>query len=267
MLTAGSWLARYQGAVVSEQLQDMTERQNAALTHIFSKQIWPKFGPFIEEAGVLTAEDLRAHLTIKALHDVLTTELADTSVLKVKIYSPTGTTVYSPDPRQIGQDYSIHERFQKTVNDDFSSVLEFRKTISAYAGPVTDRWVLSSYIPVAKGTWEEPFAGVFEIYTDVTDFHAQIAATGRIHTTVVAVVFGAVFLLLLAAVWYGDRLIRRNHEAALRMASHVARAEAVNRAKSEFLANMSHELRTPLHTINGFSEIIKDEMLGSLGAR
>ena len=42
-------------------------------------------------------------------------------------------------------------------------------------------------------------------------------------------------------------------------------AQASDRAKSEFLANMSHELRTPLNAILGFSEIMKDEMLGPLG--
>ncbi len=40
------------------------------------------------------------------------------------------------------------------------------------------------------------------------------------------------------------------------------RAEAANLAKSRFLATMSHELRTPLNAINGFSEMMKDEMLG-----
>lgn len=39
-------------------------------------------------------------------------------------------------------------------------------------------------------------------------------------------------------------------------------AEVANRSKSEFLANMSHELRTPLNAIIGFSEIIKDMLLG-----
>jgi len=43
------------------------------------------------------------------------------------------------------------------------------------------------------------------------------------------------------------------------------RAEAANLAKSQFLANMSHELRTPLNAIIGFSEVIKDELIGPSG--
>ena len=43
------------------------------------------------------------------------------------------------------------------------------------------------------------------------------------------------------------------------------RAEVANQAKSLFLANMSHELRTPLNAILGFSQLIRDEMMGALG--
>ncbi|MBL4613896.1 MAG: PAS domain S-box protein, partial [Magnetovibrio sp.] len=44
-------------------------------------------------------------------------------------------------------------------------------------------------------------------------------------------------------------------------------AEMASRAKSEFLANMSHELRTPLNAVIGFSDIIKNEMFGSIGSQ
>jgi len=42
------------------------------------------------------------------------------------------------------------------------------------------------------------------------------------------------------------------------------RAEEANLAKSRFLATMSHELRTPLNAILGFSEVMKNGVLGPI---
>jgi two-component system cell cycle sensor histidine kinase PleC len=40
------------------------------------------------------------------------------------------------------------------------------------------------------------------------------------------------------------------------------RAEEADRAKAQFFSTMSHELRTPLNAILGFSELMKNEVLG-----
>ena len=43
--------------------------------------------------------------------------------------------------------------------------------------------------------------------------------------------------------------------------------ETVSQHKSDFLANMSHELRTPLNAIIGFSQVLRDEMVGPVNAK
>jgi len=52
-------------------------------------------------------------------------------------------------------------------------------------------------------------------------------------------------------------------ERALRGA--LRQAEIANKMKAAFLAAMSHELKTPLNAVLGFSEIIRDEVLGPVG--
>lgn len=58
---------------------------------------------------------------------------------------------------------------------------------------------------------------------------------------------------------------RKETEVALRQA--MVESDLASRSKSEFLANMSHELRTPLNAIIGFSDIIRNQAFGAVGAR
>lgn len=81
-----------------------------------------------------------------------------------------------------------------------------------------------------------------------------------------------------------EQLQARNtalHESETRLRRLASELEVVNaemteknqmleessRMKSEFLSNMSHELRTPLNAIIGFSELLKDGLVGPLAQR
>lgn len=61
-----------------------------------------------------------------------------------------------------------------------------------------------------------------------------------------------------------DTLILDLEEATAASHESRRRAEEANLAKSRFLATMSHELRTPLNAILGFSQIMKEGLLGPI---
>jgi two-component system cell cycle sensor histidine kinase PleC len=59
-----------------------------------------------------------------------------------------------------------------------------------------------------------------------------------------------------------DALIAELEQAKAISDEARLRAEEANHAKSRFLATMSHELRTPLNAILGFSDMMRQELLG-----
>jgi len=104
------------------------------------------------------------------------------------------------------------------------------------------------------------------LLTDDPFLYALAAVAVGIHICLVYLVKSLHFTVL-AMLGYRaekDALIAELEQARAVSEEARARAEAASEAKSKFLATMSHELRTPLNAILGFSEVMKDEMLGPI---
>ena len=244
------------------QMKQAAQENNAALTLALSNALQDDLLRFLSIAGHSSVSALTQRAQEAGLHDAVLRVMKGTKVVKVKIYSRTGMTVFSTDPKQIGEDKSDNAGFRTAIDGRAVSDLTFRDRFDAFEGAIAHRDLLYSYIPLWADGDRRVAAGVFEVYSDVTDLKAQINRTAIIELVVLGAGFLIVYVLLLYTVIVGGRMLARQHAANLTLIESVARAEAASRAKTDFLMNMSHELRTPLNAIIGFSELIESERFG-----
>jgi two-component system cell cycle sensor histidine kinase PleC len=109
------------------------------------------------------------------------------------------------------------------------------------------------------------FKFFIEIYDDVTKAYDKLYFFQVMVSLGIFVTFVFLYMALFFTSRKSEKLLNKQHEEKLNLEKAKSAAEAQNQQKSMFLANVSHELRTPLNAIIGFSEIIRDEVMGPVG--
>lgn len=317
---AQATLARQQEEAALKSLLAVHEASHLNLTLLVGNLLWSShFGPFVARAQALPVQRCRAlpgdgaersasgprrdcfaalGRSIQALpgfqaldHEAYAA-MRGTSVFKIKVFDLRGLTIYSSEHAQIGEDGGPNEGWRSAAAGRAASELTHRQRFSAFERVVEDRDLISTYVPVRAGAQGEVL-GVFELYSDVTPFLAQIKQAAQRFASVTAsndatvdrrardyqhkvstsseeflLIVGCLLALLywvsLLIVGNGQRLIDKQNRARIEAAQ---REQMRHREKMAALATMaaslSHEVGNPLAIIAGIAQELPEPADGS----
>lgn len=247
-LVAGGALAYFYRTLSIDNMLRLQESANANLTRVFANNLWSShFLPLLEETAETAAPDLRNNSRLQEIHDNTLKLMRGSSTYKIKVYDLRGRTVYSSELKQIGEDKSSNAGFIGAAAGNIKTELVHKEKFSAFENVVENRDLIQSYIPQhdpASGK----IVGVFEIYSDVTPFLAEISSTEEQLAAVVALAFGALYLALFIIVRNAERILRAQRRESELAQQQLAQSEKMA-SLGQLVAGVSHQLNTPI----GFS--------------
>ncbi|NJD87614.1 MAG: HAMP domain-containing histidine kinase [Betaproteobacteria bacterium] len=310
--------ARRQEEAALRDLLAIHEAGNVNLTRLFANALWERdFAPFVARAASVPIDHCRAIADVvdakgktvappekkacfaeagqrimalpgfREIDAKVVDSMKKTSVFKIKVFDLRGVTVYSSEHAQIGEDKLSNAGWKRALAGTPASELTHRDRFSAFEGVVENRDLISSYLPVL-GPGTDRIVGVFEVYSDVTPFLAQIRGTStqikasaaanrekvarvseenqsqveassRVQVgsllAVLAVLFGVLFLIVRRA----DGIIAAQELDRDQAHQQLAQSEKMA-ALGQMVAGVAHQLNTPLGFSKSNVSLVMDQL-------
>ncbi len=132
--------------------------------------------------------------------------VAESSLVRIKIYDRMGRVIYSTKKSQIGNIQKDNRGFISAIGGKPATKLIYRDTLNFFDNETEDANLAQSYVPIETSRLLPPI-GVFEIYADVSE---EIAESNRTQLSVfifVLIVMTCLYGILMFFIKKGERII------------------------------------------------------------
>lgn len=256
-------------------LKKSAEEDTVALAQNFADSIVCKYEPILARLADTPLDKWAEDKYFDRFGKFSMAVLGVIPAAKISLYNSRGDEFFTTSDVEMvyfeDQDRSLMEkgRSKGAASELIPSMGFYDKNGTLHKGSYVHSFVA---IDTAKCTLPEgrerknaPMKIIMEVFYDVTDPWNQLYFFQIIVSAGIVATFVILYLALFITSRKAEKIINKQHEEKLNLEKAKTAAETQNQQKSMFLANVSHELRTPLNAIIGFSEIIKDEVMGPLG--
>jgi diguanylate cyclase (GGDEF)-like protein/PAS domain S-box-containing protein len=245
VLLAGGTLGFFVQRLQVAQLEQMAQERNQGMTQVLRKLLADDLDALLKSP--LAKGQARAlHApAVAALQSKLSTVMHDSDVVKLKLYNLQGITVFSTDPRQIGEDKRANAGYQLARNGGVASELTHRDQFSSFEGERSNVDLLSSYVPIRENGQT---VAVFELYQDVSTFMQRMTRELWQLGGMLFAVLGTLYALLLL-------IVRRAQRA---QQAQEALLHASNRALDLRVAERTQELSLSEARFRSLTEMSSD---------
>lgn len=253
-------------------IRQLVEQENIQTVENFTKNIWCKYEPSFRTLSTKPYSEWKNDPEFAKFSRISKTVLTASPAFKISFYTAAKEEIFSTTESEMVffDDASDKNGLTRSLDGHVYSALVPSIGYRNASGELLKGSFIQSFIlldskncsSVGDGT---PIQAVVEIYTDVTKPWKELYLFQIVVTVSIIATFILLYLALFITSEKAEKIINKQHEEKLKLEKAKTSAEAQNQQKSMFLANVSHELRTPLNAIIGFSDIIKDEVMGPVG--